>query len=236
MLEIKELSKKFGELVALDKVSFDVSSSSILGIIGPNGAGKTTLFNVICGFYRPEKGAVLLHGESITGLKPHIIARKGVGRTFQTPRIFRDLTVLQNMLAPMIDRDMHNEAPLGRVKDLLRIVKLTDLTGEMAGNLSIGQQKLLEFARVLMPDPELILLDEPFSGVNPAIKIRIMELIKQINKEKRKTFVIISHDVPAVAETCQRVIVLNRGQIISSGSCQEIREDPKVIDAYLGVL
>jgi len=236
-LKIRNVVKKFGALVAVNNVSLDVNENSLLGIIGPNGAGKTTLFNIITGVYPPDGGAVFLNGDNITSLKPHEIVEKGLGRTFQIPRIFFDMTVLENMLVPIInikisrnkERKELEEKAL-EILNKVRLVRLKDMYGE---GLSGGQQKLLEFARVLMLDPKVILLDEPFAGVDPVIKEQIKEMIIKRHSEGT-TLVMISHDIPSIMEVCEEVAVLSAGKLIVRGKPKEVARDKRVIEAYLG--
>jgi len=234
LLEIKNVTKKFGGTIALDNLSIQVQEGDILGVIGPNGAGKTTLFNVICGIYRPDIGEVLFRTKAITKLAPHEITAEGIGRTFQTSRIFQRISVLENMLVPMIDMPSKADDANAKASRLLEFVGLEDFCNKLGGELSIGQQKLLEFARVLMRDPELILLDEPFAGVNPAITIKMSELIQRLHGEK-KTFLVVSHDIPHLMELSKRVAVLASGRLIAEGPPQEVSKEASVVEAYLGV-
>jgi len=233
LLRVKNVTKSFKGLIALNDVSFEVEENALLGIIGPNGAGKTTLFNVMTGIYDPDSGEVLFKGDRISGLRPHQIARKGIGRTFQISRIFLDMTLLENMITPTLYRRNWNKEEIEkRAIELLNSVGLKYINN-LGRELSVGQQKLLEFVRVLMQDPEVILMDEPFVGVNPAIKMKLSEQILKLHKEG-KTFIIISHDIPSITEICERVIVMSSGRIVAEGSPEEIVEDPRVIEAYLG--
>jgi len=232
ILETRDLTKKFGGVTAVDHLSLEVEEYSILGILGPNGAGKSTLFNLISGVYRPDAGEVSFKGKRITGLAPHKIARKGVGRMFQVTKVFSKLSVLENMLVAVVDRKTVN--PVKRAHELLEYVGLINLKDEKAENLSGGQQRLLEFARILMPDPELFLLDEPFAGVHPLMKEKIMNSVTEIHDRDRKTFIVISHDTVSMMSLCTEIAVLNYGELIARGTPEEIRCNEEVIESYLG--
>ena len=236
MLHINNVVKTFGGLVALDNITMNVEEGEIRGLIGPNGSGKTTLFNLISGLYRPDSGIITLKDERIDHLSTNAIAMKGVGRTFQIPKPFRDLSVIENLLVPGYARKAYNnsEEMVARALQLVEIVGLTHIRDERSRNLSGGQLKLLELIRVLMMDPTLILVDEPFAGVHAVIKESIMNFIKTINRNYKKTFVIISHDVPSTMNLCEKITVLVSGKIISEGSPLEIKNDAGVVEAYLG--
>lgn len=234
LLRIVDVTKTFGGVVALNDVSISADGGTIVGLIGPNGAGKTTLLNVINGVLEPDSGKVYLKDERIDGVKPYVLARKGVGRTFQVPRIFRRLTVIENVITPVIHRGKLRESVKDRARELLKFVRLAEKSDQYAGELSGGQQKLLEFARSLMPDPDLVLMDEPFAGVHPEIKSFMIERIKELNAKQGKTFVIVSHDMPVVSELCQTVIVMNAGMKLVEGEPGRVLEDERVVQAYLG--
>lgn len=231
ILEVDDLMKKFGGLIALNGVSLHIKRGEILGVIGPNGSGKTTLINVISGIYEPDNGSVYFNGEKINGLKPFEIAQMGIGRTFQIPKLFNKLTVLENLLVPAFAMKSTNYAE--KVAEVLKFLELTHLANERAMNLSGGQKKLLEFGRVLMLDPQVVLLDEPFAGVNPAIKDRMQNLIKKLSK-KGHSFLVVSHDISSVFNLCRRVIVLSAGKKIFEGPPEKAKDNERVIDAYLG--
>ncbi|WP_318568019.1 ABC transporter ATP-binding protein [Salinigranum marinum] len=224
------MTKRFGGIVAIDGVSVDIDAGPITGIIGPNGAGKTTLFNLIAGTYTPTEGSIRLHGEDVAGLPANEIAKRGIGRTFQIPRPFGEMTVEENLL--VANYDLPAEERSARVDETLDLLDLTHQRDTEGENLSGGQQTLLEIGRVLMLDPDLILLDEPAAGVNPKLVDRIASLIETSRGDR--TFVIVEHDVTLISRLCDRVLVLNEGRLIADGDINEIKNDPEVRQAYLG--
>jgi ABC-type branched-subunit amino acid transport system ATPase component len=234
--------------MAINGCSFQVNKGSITALIGPNGAGKTTLFNVISGFDRADEGEVLLRGARIDHLQPHQIFHKGLMRTFQISRELERMTVLENlMLVPGKQtgeriwsawfrpwRVAREEAAIQeKALRTLEFIELHHLKDEHAGNLSTGQKRLLEIARTMMADPEVVLLDEPGAGVNPTLLNKIMGYIRYLN-EKGKTFLVVEHNMDLVMSLCAPVIVMNAGSILSQGSPAEIRQDERVLSAYLG--
>ncbi|MCO5115160.1 MAG: ABC transporter ATP-binding protein [Ottowia sp.] len=248
MLEVRDLVKEFGGLRAVDGVSFTLAARTITGLIGPNGAGKTTLFNTIAGAHRPSSGSISFLGQPIGGLPPHRIFAAGLVRTFQIPRPFAGMTVLENaMLAPAGqagERFWNNwlarpavRAQERRVREharqVLDFVGLERLSGEFARNLSGGQQKLLELARVLMAEPRLILLDEPGAGVNPTLLATIMDKLQELHA-RGITFLIIEHNMDLITQLCDPVLVLAQGRLLMQGTPQAVRSDPRVLEAYLG--
>ena len=230
VLTVAGVTKRFGGVTAVDRCSLTLDRGRIYGLIGPNGSGKTTLFNCITGLDARDAGEVHLDGRRIDGLLPHRIARLGLGRTFQVIRVFPELTGLENLL--VVSRG-NRPAALARARDLLAFVRLDRLAGEFAGNLSYGQQKLLEFARVLMMEPSVILLDEPAAGVNRTLLNDLLDAIRRLHDEGR-TILIVEHDMKVVMGLCEHVFVLDHGEKIAEGPPGEIQRDPRVIAAYFG--
>ncbi len=230
ILEVREVSKRFGGVIAVNRCSLALAQGKIYGLIGPNGSGKTTLFNCITGLERRDAGEIFFRGERIDGLKPHQVARCGIGRTFQIIRVFPELTALENLL--VVTREPFDTARR-KALDLLRFVTLDRLQNEYAGNLSYGQQKLLEFIRVLMTDPELILLDEPAAGVNRTLLNELLAAITRL-RDQGKTVLIVEHDMKVVMGLCETVFVLDYGEKIAEGPPRAIQGDERVIEAYFG--
>jgi ABC-type branched-subunit amino acid transport system ATPase component/ABC-type branched-subunit amino acid transport system permease subunit len=240
LLEVKGLEKRFGGLRAVDGASFSVQEGSITALIGPNGSGKTTLFNLIGGTMTPNAGEVWLDGRRIDGRPPWERAHAGLGRTFQITRLFLEMTVLENVVAPLrafrwgqLNADGVSGSEADRAGELLEFVGMERFGDQKADALSFGQQKLVELAQVLMLDPKLILLDEPAGGINPTLVERMGDMIRELNAAG-KTFLIVEHNMPFVLGLCDPVLVLARGRTICSGPPDEIQRDPKVLDAYLG--
>ena len=249
VLEARGLIRSFGGVHAVDGMDLDLVRGSITGLIGPNGAGKSTVFNLITGVIKPQAGTVRLFGEEISQLPTYQRARRGMIRTFQLSREFGRLTVLENLMlapqrqtgenlmslffAPARVRDEENDV-YARAVEVLKISRLEALRDEYAANLSGGQKKLLELARTLMIECSVVLLDEPGAGVNPALMTTLREMILELNKDHGKTFLIVEHDMDLIAALCDPVIVMTEGRHLIRGSYDEIRRDPRVIEAYLG--
>lgn len=226
------MTKRFGGVTAISNCTLHLKENSITGLIGPNGSGKTTLINLINGIFKPDAGVIYFKGKDITGLKPHKIARLGIGRLFQIPRIFRHLTVTQNLLVPAIPV-WEKGGMVQRIAELLMSADLIRVKDELAGNISHGEQRLTEICRALMADPELILLDEPFAGLHPNMIEKIVSIIKEFRGLK-KTFFVVSHNIGTIMDVCDTIIVLSSGIKIAEGKPQEIQNNQRVIDAYLG--
>jgi ABC-type branched-subunit amino acid transport system ATPase component len=230
LLEVRALVKRFGGVIAVNGCSLALAPGRIYGLIGPNGSGKTTLFNCITGLERRDAGQILFKGRRIDGLKPHRIAHIGIGRTFQIIRVFPELTALENLL---VVTQEPIELARRKAMDLLRFVTLDRLYTEYAGNLSYGQQKLLEFSRVLMTDPELILLDEPAAGVNRTLLNELLAAITSL-RNRGKTILIVEHDMKVIMGLCEKVFVLDYGEKIAEGPPEAIQGDERVVEAYFG--
>lgn len=249
LLEMSEVTVRFGGLVALDHVSFDIKRGEILGMIGPNGAGKTTCFNVMTGVYRPTSGDVVLEGRSISRRKPYQITRAGIARTFQNIRLFAEMTALENVVVGTDARHRtsvpgalfrfprhirEEKAAVQRAADLLEFVGIADRAHDRAKNLPYGYQRRLEIARALATEPKLLCLDEPAAGFTPSEKDELTELIDKIRRDGY-TVLLIEHDMRVVMGVADRIVVLDFGKKLAEGSPQQVRNNPDVIAAYLGV-
>jgi neutral amino acid transport system ATP-binding protein len=240
LLQIESLSKRFGGVVAVDGCSLSVSEGSITGLIGPNGSGKTTVFNLVTGFIPKDSGTVTFKTSAIDRLGPDRIYKLGIGRTFQLARIFPRLTALENMLVPVRRkglRALFSRASWGyerdRAMEMLEFLEIAHVAGTLGGSLSYGQRKLLEFGAVMMAEPELVLLDEPAGGINPALLERVGDRIRQLNA-RGVSFLLVEHNMGFVMNLCSEVVVMHHGRTIAAGKPSTVREDPAVLDAYLG--
>lgn len=249
MLEVNNLSCAFGGLMAVADLDFYVEENEILGIIGPNGAGKTTVFNLITGFYPPLRGEIIFKKKNIEGLKPYQITRLGIARTFQNPRLFKQLTVIDNIRIAMhkvhnvnlLDTIFRNKKSYDeekiqeeKAKEILEFFHLYERRNEISQNLPYGEQRRLEIARAMATNPTLLLLDEPAAGMNPYESKELMNLISYIREKFNLTIILIEHHMEVVMGICERIIVLDYGMKIAEGKPEEIRNNPRVIEAYLG--
>lgn len=247
-MELKEVSKNFGGIRAVDRLSFSLEEGKISSLIGPNGAGKTTIFNIITGFLTPDEGAVYYRSKRMTGLPPHAIARSGVARSFQDLRLFNNMTVLDNVLLAMPDQPGENvfrpfftpkrvaaaeKANKDKALSLLEFVHLADKSGEIADDLAYGEQKLLAIARLLASEGNLLLLDEPTSGLDPNTVEAMLGLLRQLI-DRGKTILLIEHNLNVVKEVSDWIVFLNFGQMVTSGRPEEIMSDPRLAELYFG--
>lgn len=249
LLEVRKLTIEFGGLKAVDNFQVDIKSGELMGLIGPNGAGKTTVFNMLTGVYKPTEGSIMLNGKDIVGLKPDEIVKVGAARTFQNIRLFKDLTVLDNIKIAF-QKDMKYSLLQGILRmpkfwkeekyiedkaiELLGIFDMVDTKDEKAKNLPYGKQRKLEIARALATNPKLLLLDEPAAGMNPQETTELMKTIGFIRDKFKTTILLIEHDMSLVMGICERLVVIDYGKIIATGTPEEIKNNEKVIKAYLG--
>ncbi|HWT96113.1 MAG TPA: ABC transporter ATP-binding protein [Terriglobales bacterium] len=248
MLEARSVSKSFGGVAAVDDVSFTINAGEITGLIGPNGAGKTTMFNLLAGSLQPSQGDILLRERSLAGLPAHRRLAAGLGRTFQIPRLFADMTVVENLLTAAQGQSgesllanwlrpaavrREEAANLAKAMELLKFLGLSALARKPARILSGGQRKLVELGRVLMADPQIILLDEPAAGVNPTLLEAIIDRLLEINR-RGITLLVIEHNMDMIAKLCSRSLVMAGGRLLCAGTPAEVVADPRVIEAYLG--
>ena len=235
LLEVKDLTMRFGGRLAVDSLNFSVSEGETVSIIGPNGAGKTTVFNLITGFYRPTRGEVIFNGKNLIGKKPHEVALAGIGRTFQIVKPLRGLTVFENVLVGAFARASHRSEAKRIAEDIIQFTGLAALSDALAMGLSIGMRKRLELARSLATGPRLVLLDEVMSGLNPTESKEAIDLIKRLRDERGISAVAgVEHVMHVVMSVSDRVIVLNHGRKIAEGKPEEVAADKEVITAYLG--
>ncbi len=243
ILQVSDIAKSYGAIRAVAGVGFEVMPGEIFGVIGPNGSGKTTLFNSVLGQITPDTGRIALKGRDITGLSPVELSRRGVGRTFQTLQVFGKMTVRDNLLVAAQEHHGNmfsrmfapGDSGLGAKADaLIDQFRIRHVADKKAGELSYGQQKLVDIAMAFMSDPDLVLLDEPCAGVNPSLVGGISTLLKELNRTRQCSFVVIEHNMDFVMDLCHRILVMVEGQVLAVGTPAEIRANKQVLDAYLG--
>ena len=234
LIEVKGVSKQFGGLAALTDVSFVLNKGEILGLIGPNGAGKTTIFNVINGFYPPTKGEVFFKGQKVSNLKPHVLCKLGLARTFQVVKPLQRMSTLDNVIASAFVRAKNKAQAEEIAEDILKFTNIYEDRNLISKGLPLGKRKRLEIARALATQPEIILLDESFAGLNPTEINEQIEIVKKIRAEKGITILVIEHHMKVIMTISDRIVVLTYGQKIAEGTPSEIGHNPLVIEAYLG--
>lgn len=235
-LQIKNLKKRFGGIKAVNDLSFEVKEGEILGLMGPNGSGKTTTFDLIMGFQEIDAGEIIFRKKFLNKLSTHERVRSGIGRTFQLSRVFQELTTIENLLVPYCELKGKDMFKRKKAIELLKYLDIYSLKDELGGNLSYGQQKLVELGRVLITDPITILLDEPAGGINPVLIEKILFYIAKLRREERKSFIIVEHNLKALENISDRIIVLDHGRKIAEGTMENLRQNKEVINAYLGVI
>lgn len=243
LLQVRGLKKAYGAIQAVGGVSFEVQAGEIFGVIGPNGSGKTTLFNSMLGQIAPDEGQILLHGQDVSRLGPLALSRRGVGRTFQTLQVFGKMSVRDNLIVAAQEHQgsllsrmfAPSDSGLGaRADALIDQFHIRHVADKKAGELSYGQQKLVDIAMAFMSEPDLVLLDEPCAGVNPSLVGGISSLLKELNRSRKGSFVVIEHNMDFVMDLCHRIMVMVEGQVMAIGTPAEIRANKQVLDAYLG--
>jgi branched-chain amino acid transport system ATP-binding protein len=243
ILRVSDISKSYGAIKAVGGVSFEVMPGEIFGVIGPNGSGKTTLFNSVLGQITPDTGHIELQGRNITGLPPVELNRRGIGRTFQTLQVFGKMTVRDNLIVAAQEHQgsllsrlfAPGDSNLGDKADaLIDQFRIRHVANKKAGELSYGQQKLVDIAMAFMSEPQLVLLDEPCAGVNPSLIGGISSLLKDLNRTRQSSFVVIEHNMDFVMDLCHRILVMVEGRVMAVGTPAEIRANKQVLDAYLG--
>jgi branched-chain amino acid transport system ATP-binding protein len=234
LLELSGVSKRFGGLQAVGNMTFSIGKGEILGLIGPNGAGKTTIFNLINGYYAPDAGEIRLNGDRIDGLKPHKVCRRGLARTFQVVKPLARLTVLENVMVSAFSRTNHLSEAEQYAREAITFAEMDAWRDYLAKSLPLGMRKRLEMARALATKPELLLLDENFAGLNPSEVDRTLEIVRKIH-DSGITILIIEHNMRVIMAVSHRILAINYGERLSEGTPQEVANDPKVVEAYLGV-
>lgn len=233
LLEAKEITKRFGGLVAVGNLSLSVDEGQILGLIGPNGAGKTTAFNMISGFYKADEGEIIFDGEEITGLRPDQICKLGLTRTFQVVKPFPQLSVLDNVMVGAYNRTNDSKESKKKAEEIIEFLGMQEMKGMNAGSLSVAHRKRLEVAKALATDPKIILLDEAMAGLRPTETDEMIELVRQISRQGI-ALLLVEHVMRVIMSLAERIVVIHHGEKIAEGTPQEICQDKAVIDAYLG--
>jgi branched-chain amino acid transport system ATP-binding protein len=233
LLEAKNITKRFGGLVAVNDLSLSVEKGEILGMIGPNGAGKTTAFNMISGYYEPNEGQVIFDGQDITGMRPHKICKLGLTRTFQVVKPFPQLSVLDNVIVGAYNRTDDKLVARQKSQEILDFLGMSHMTGQLAGSLSVAGRKRLEIAKVLATEPKMILLDEAMAGLRPKETDEIIELVRQIS-QRGIALLLVEHVMKVIMSLADRIVVIHHGEKIAEGEPQKVVQDKAVIDAYLG--